>query len=432
MSYVHSHVGAARQFARETTARTSHPTGVRKRTADKVLASFLIFLLPIQFLHVYSRSFDVGVMLAIIFAPLLIPAVFDSRPASRLFVLLMSSACFGALLAEFSLGSGRAVNRAYELGIIGLLIAGALAVAAITWARRLLSVPVIAAFYGAGALVDGLLSPELWQGNAWKYTFGWPVAICALAATSRRGRPVQLVVLATLAALAAAYQDRSFVGFCLVCSLLLVLGIGRVRVGARKSPTQISGAVVLLAAVSFGVYQGATHLALSGALGKGTQARTEKNAASGEPLIAAGRPESAAAFALAKMRPIGFGPGITPNDAEQRAATGALIKRGVDPETSYVTDYMFGGHIEVHSILGDLWVGFGFFGLWTAGYLVFWILKGMAQYFSSASALLSFIAVATLWDIGFSPLPSAFLKAVLAFCLLLPVAMSPRSDPRRV
>ena len=214
-------------------------------------------------------------MLAIIFAPLLIPAVFDSRPASRLFVLLMSSACFGALLAEFSLGSGRAVNRAYELGIIGLLIAGALAVAAITWARRLLSVPVIAAFYGAGALVDGPC-PELWQGNAWKYTFGWRVAICALAATSRRGRPVQLVVLATLAALAAAYQDRSFVGFCLVCSLLLVLGIGRVRVGARKSPTQISGAVVLLAAVSFGVYQGATHLALSGALGKGTQARTER------------------------------------------------------------------------------------------------------------------------------------------------------------
>ena len=93
---------------------------------------------------------------------------------------------------------------------------------------------------------------------------------------------------------------------------------------------------------------------------------------------------------------------------------------------------MFGGHIEVHSILGDLWVGFGFFGLWTAGYLVFWILKGMAQYFSSASALLSFIAVATYGTSDFRRCPRLLLKAVLAFCLLLPVAMSPRSDPRRV
>jgi hypothetical protein len=416
----------AHRFSGNATARPVVSPLPRRVTADTVLASIIVFLLPLQTVHVFSRSFDVGVMLAVIFAPLLVPVAFLSRLTARLFVLLISTACFGMFLAEFSLGGNRTVNRAYELGIIGLLVAGALAVAAFTWARGLLSVQAIAILYGAGAIVDGLVSPELWQGNPWKYTFGWPIAICALAAVARRGRTVQLVVLAALGALAAAYQDRSFVGFCLVCALLVVIGLGRSHQGAPKTPAQIARALALLAIVAFGVYQGGTHLALSGALGRGTQVRTEVNITSGQPLIAAGRPESAAAFALARERPIGFGPGVTPNPDEQRAATRALIHRGVDPGTAYVKDYMFGGHVEVHSIVGDLWVGFGFFGLWVAGFLVFWIVKWLAHYLSSSALLLPFIAVATLWDVAFSPLPSAFLKAVLAFCLLVPAEVLTR------
>ena len=93
----------------------------RRITSDAALASLVIFLLPIQTLHAFSRSFDVGVMLSIVLIPLLLPALLKSRPATRLVLLLLSSACGAALLAEFSSNGDRAINRTYEFGLIGRL-----------------------------------------------------------------------------------------------------------------------------------------------------------------------------------------------------------------------------------------------------------------------------------------------------------------------
>ena len=421
MSVMHEHI-VPRSLQHEAQALVSERAG--RMTIDMVLASLVVFLLPIQTLHVFSRSFDVGVMLAAVLAPLFVPALLWSRPAARLVSLLLGSVCFGALLTEFSSGGDRSINRTYELGIIGLLIAGALAVTAFTWARGLLSIRAIAALFAAGALADGLINSDLWQSNAWKYAFGWPIAVLVLAATSRRSRVIQLLALTGLALVGATYDDRSFLGFCLVAATFVVFGFGRTERRGSWSPLRVAKGIAGLALVSVAVYQVGTYLALAGVLGSKTRRRTQVSVASGESPIAAGRPEWAAALALAQERAIGYGPGVAPSGSELSAAKEALAKRGVDPQSSYVEEYMFGGHIELHSILGDLWVGFGLAGLCTAVYMIWRIVRGVSLQFFAPSALLVFMAIATLWDIAFSPLPSTFLKATLTFCLLLTVSPS--------
>ena len=264
-----------------------------------------------------------------------------------------------------------------------------------------------------------MINSGLWQGNAWKYAFGWPIAVVVLAGTARRSYFSQLLALAVLAIIGSAYDDRSFLGFCLVAAIFVVLGLGRAPARRSWSPVQVVKGVIGLALVSVVVYQAGTYLALAGVLGNTTQMRTQASVASGESPIAAGRPEWAAALVLAKERPLGFGAGIAPSGNELSSVKGALAKRGVDPESTYVNQYLFGGHIELHSIASDLWVSFGLVGLCTALYMIWRIVRGVSLQFFAPSSLLVFIAIATLWDMAFSPLPSTFLKATLAFCLLV-------------
>jgi hypothetical protein len=157
---------------------------------------------------------------------------------------------------------------------------------------------------------------------------------------------------------------------------------------------------------------------LDGALGRATQVRTEQRADWGTALIFAGRPEGAATLALVKDRPMGFGPGVTPSSSELDNAKSALASFGVDPTSNYVNQYMFGGHVEVHSIVGDMWADFGIVGLLAAAYLLLWIVRGAIPAAYLGNPLLTFLAISALWDAAFSPLPATLMKTVLAFAVL--------------
>jgi hypothetical protein len=289
----------------------------------------------------------------------------------------------------------------------------------------------MAGTYASGALVEGAWNSDLWQGNPWKYALAWPIAVVALSAVARRGRPTQLLVLAGLGGMAAAYGHRSFLGFCaLTCVLLLW---GRRREAGAASVRQALKLVALLAVVGVAVYETGTYLALHGVLGRETQARTELSVRTDTSLIEAGRPEGAAALALARAHPLGFGPGVDPATHELTAAKEALAQRGVDPHSPYVNEYMFGGHIELHSITADMWVCFGLAGLILAGYIVARLLIGLAALRMSSLGFLIFMTVAALWDMAFSPLSATLTKSVFTVSLLIwwPKEFEERSSDAR-
>jgi hypothetical protein len=76
---------------------------------------------------------------------------------------------------------------------------------------------------------------------------------------------------------------------------------------------------------------------------------------------------------------------------------------------------MFGGHVEVHSVAGDLAVSFGIPGLFLALFIAVTITRGLIHTWHTQSGWELFLGFSALWAIAFSPLPSAMATVVLAF-----------------
>jgi hypothetical protein len=89
---------------------------------------------------------------------------------------------------------------------------------------------------------------------------------------------------------------------------------------------------------------------------------------------------------------------------------------------------MFGGQIELHSMVGDVWAGFGIVGLLFLAAVAYIVISGLLRSIATriGSALLVFLCWWTLWNLMFSPLLSAAPSLLLALGLVLP----PREDRR--
>ena len=118
--------------------------------ADRVLAAVVLFLLPVQTLHLTSRSLDGGVFVAFLMLPMTLAATLRWKKSRSLVSLLVLCGLSGAVLAEFSVGIGRDVNRSYEFGILGLLGASILVITTCVWAREKLSLPSIVMWFALG------------------------------------------------------------------------------------------------------------------------------------------------------------------------------------------------------------------------------------------------------------------------------------------
>ena len=92
-----------------------------------------------------------------------------------------------------------------------------------------------------------------------------------------------------------------------------------------------------------------------------------------------------------------------------------------DPNNGYVEHFMFGGRIELHSVLGDLWAHYGLLGIALTGYVAFLLVRGMSVAISTRRGVgvVIFLCCWTLWNLLFSPFYGSALTLVLALGLAL-------------
>ncbi|NQU36264.1 MAG: hypothetical protein HQ526_01550, partial [Actinobacteria bacterium] len=97
----------------------------------------------------------------------------------------------------------------------------------------------------------------------------------------------------------------------------------------------------------------------------------------------------------------------------------------------YVDNYMFGGHIKLHSIIADLWASFGLVGLALGLLLGFVLIYSLLDRIANAmaSGLVCLFAIIGIWDLAFGPIFTNLKDVMIAIAIALPLAVSSsRSD----
>ena len=188
--------------------------------------------------------------------------------------------------------------------------------------------------------------------------------------------------------------------------------------------------VLLGAALAAAIYNLATALLVDGYFGETARQRTLTQIQSAGSLILGGRPEVAATRALMMHNPLGFGFGVGPNVFDLGVAKAGMRRINYNPDNNYVEQYMLGGHVELHSTVGDLWARAGLLGLVLAVVIAVLVARNMADsmHRREASGLLAFLTCYTAWNLVFSPQSSA----IPTLCLTLGLGMIalPRPSPR--
>ncbi|NAZ81406.1 hypothetical protein GTR02_06210 [Kineococcus sp. R8] len=324
---------------------------------------------------------------------------------ARLVSVLGVAAVLGGLVLQVT-GTHDTSQRVATATIVHLLSAVGL-FGFVLWTRSVLPVWLIAVAYGGGILVNGALDSAA-SPNPWKYELGLAVTtiVLALAQSTRRSLPPAVAVLA-LGVVWAAQDTRSALGISVLTAVVVLWQAVPRRSAVGRTGWSRLAQVGLLAAASYGVYALATSLLTSGLLGVTLQQRSAAQVAQGNgSLLVGARPELTASLALLADTPAGFGPGAVPERGDVMIAKAAMAQVGISPDNGYVDEYMFGGHFELHSVLADAWVNFGWAGAAFVIALTCVLLNALLMRFAArtASAVLTFWSLYSLWWIGFGPL----------------------------
>ncbi len=418
-----------------TVARKWATTDERPTTADESLDEA-----PTQSPPLYSRGIaavalillamritlpqgvEVGFVVAALLAPLWLRTVRYYRFMPLLLIVGTLAAGAGIWLQIANRGD-HAVDSGIATSTTVLLIGALLSIGLVLWARTVLSLPMVALFFGVGLLLGVDPSAAQFATNPYKFGFALPLAVIGLAVAklSRRWW-VELLVVLVLTGLAATNDARSIFGLLLLAVVLLVAQIPFFRAGHGGSAFLVSLGVVVVGVV---VYIAGQALVLSGVLGESTTRRSLAQYDASGSVLLGGRPELGATLALMTHSPWGFGAGIAPNPSNIRVAQQGMSAIGYDPNNGYVTRFMFGGHIELHSVFGDLWAQTGVLGLAlvaiAALVLVYGITRNIAD--GTAAAVMLYVVANSLFDLFFSPFYSAQQLFMLALGLVaVPVA----------
>lgn len=369
-----------------------------------------------------------GLVVALALVPVWVPAL-KRFAGARLFVCIaLVAALSGLLLVELAAPPPAitANVRTNTLAVLTGVIGG---VGLVLWARTLASQRAIGLAFGAGMLVSGALGGG-GSANPWKFTWAVPTAIVLLSLAQRRapgrdgggpGAPHkarEVLVLAVLALASAYFDSRSYLATFVLAALLVVVPVRRGALSRRASWIWVTAT---FAAVAAAVYYLATTLLVDGYLGQEAQLRSIQQISDSGSLLLGGRPELAATIALMRDHPTGFGAGYVPTpDIVQTAKTG-LAAINYNPDNGYVDNYMFGGHVELHSTFGDLWANYGLAGVGLAVLVGAVILRGLSEGIArrTISATLVFLCCWSLWNLLFSPFYSAAPTLTLGIGLLL-------------
>lgn len=343
----------------------------------------------------------------------------------RGFIALACLALVSAVwLTEFA-AQDHATSSRLLLGSVLLVVNTVVGVGVVVWCRTLLRDPVVAAWFGVG-MVLGIDTGGRFAENPWRFGFSIPLVVLLLALAWASGKGWwQVVAALALAGISAVNGGRSTSAMLVLAAVVAMhqatVGRTRTRAGSRVR------AVLLVGALGVSLYYVGQAAILDGYLGQDAQQRTEAQIALSGSLVAGARPESGATLALLEHRPYGFGGGTRPNTQDLLVAKEGMAGLGYDPDNGYVERYMFGNGFQLHSTAGDLWVIAGFTGVLLALGALWVTLRGYLAAFTryAAGALLTYLAVRTLWNLLFSPLSSSVTLLVLALGLLAVVRTTP-------
>lgn len=371
----------------------------------------------------------IGLIVAVALLPVWIGTLRSDRGSRWWIALGIVTTISGSLIS--ALDSGRTFDpRLFVTETLTLLSMLGI-VAVLLWARTIIDSSAIAIAFGVGYLAStvaaGLKSP-----NNWKYDLSLPVSIIALgvaALTTRR--LVEILMLIALAGISVLNDSRSITAFFMIAAAFAALQVRGKVAGARPRAFRV---LFGMAALVFAVYSALQALILDGFLGTATQQRTEVQIDSSGSLIAGGRPELGAAFALITGRPLGYGNGVLPTAGDVLLAKTGMSDLNYDPNNGYVEHYMFGGQYEVHSVLGDLWIRYGLIGAaFVIATLLFCVIRAASNIsLRTAPALMVFLTALLVWDSFFSPFLTSYRSSALAVALLffiVPVARKTPSPP---
>lgn len=359
----------------------------------------------------------VGLLAGLAILPLWAARVLLLRPMRALTLIGVLSIGSGLILTALApFGSSVVSSDMLTNSVLVLtLIANT---GSLVWAAMMLGPAKMAVAFGLGTVL-GIPFNVSDQANLWRFTYSLAISAFVLALVDQTRRlGLQLTVLAGLAAVGLLNDSRSNSSFLLMAGILLI-GQRLVLVGPAISRRRRALSVLGLAlAAGLVLYQMVVGAILEGAFGEATQQRTLAQIDQSGSLILGGRPEIAASIALIARHPFGLGSGARASWNDVAAAKQAMWDIGYDPENGYVQRYMFGQGVEVHSMLGDLWLRFGLVGAALVLFVAIIIIGALVRDFArgAITALFAYASIRFLWDLLFSPFASSLrlLPLVLA------------------
>lgn len=365
----------------------------------------------------YGPGVSVCLMVAVVLAPVWIAHLGRFRFARPLILLGVVAVVCGIVLTQ--LDTGRSTSTALMAAESLVLLSFLSSIGMLLWARSTLGSGVTVAAFGVGGLANLVLTgadPD----NAWKYSLAIPVTLTLLGIALVRGsRALEVIALVAAAGVSAVSDSRSMTAFLLLTAALVVwqsATAGPHRVRSRPGRTIV--ALAALGVCAFFLFQA---VVLEGVLGVAAAERTQAQIATSGSLIAGGRPEMGAATALISAQPWGYGSGTVPTSNDVWLAKTGMSALNYNPNNGYVERFMFGGHFEVHSVLGDMWIRFGPFGaiVILAALILAVYATARAVSLRTASAALIFLTALGAWDTFFSPLLTSYPTLALMTALAL-------------
>lgn len=348
----------------------------------------------------------------------------------RTLALLASIALVSGLLLTWAASFDRVTQPSSAIERSAMLVGLLGAAFALLWAREILGTANTSVAFGLGAMLG--IIPDLDAGSTWRFTFSIPVTLLVLALASRSNRLMpQLTVIVILMVVGALNGSRSNTAMLALVGAILVWQRFRTIAAPKR---RRAGSLLSLALLAVAVFLVAQAAILEGYFGEAAQARSEAQIQGSGSIILGGRPEAAAASALIANQPFGMGSGTVAASRDIAIAKAAMADIGYDPHNGYVNRYMFGGGIEVHSLLGDFWIWFGIPGVLVCLALLAIVLLGLDNRLrvGAASALPLYLAARFVWDLAFSPAITSMKLLPLTIALLAVAAnaaVAARSGP---
>ncbi|MFI5623843.1 hypothetical protein ACIA03_10275 [Nocardioides sp. NPDC051685] len=381
------------------------------------------------------RGLTVGGLMGAALAPVWIREAGRYRGAVLGGVLLL--ACLFSALALTTWRS--ATHPPTEAGLLFELVpvvSAVMCVGALLWAQRVLSPGVVVCLYAVGSFMTATMGSRFAE-DPWRFGFAEPATMLLLGICLMVKRVgADMVALGALTAVTALSGARSMSAF-LIMTAVLLLWQHRPRTAKRTTSALLS--LVLVGALGFGLYRALEGAALDGYLGQSAQERTEEQTRTAGSLILGGRPEIGATVALMMHEPLGYGAGTMATSTDMQVAKQGMSRLGYDPDNGYVEHYMFGTRIEVHSLMGDLWVWFGLAGLVLSVWLL-WLAAsylGRSMAYRTGTALGIYLALQLGWNLFFGPIISSLPPLALALGVFLlqrneadPAPPAPAPRPR--